>query len=189
MHCGLRNQFFFLHQFICSLPFFLPFFLTLIQIAAPLVPRIKGPSDTSQFQEYDENASLFRPSPIPVYPKEFEDFQGRHLGVTCCPLALLYASKGFYYYNFCPVCLRSSFVILGDFCRVQCTVYLLLGLKTAFRFDLFGVKIITLPVLALTSNRPSISQNFFVPYVSVISSVYWNVAEPEPPIFCRSHHF
>jgi hypothetical protein len=38
------------------------------------VPRIKGPSDTSQFQEYDENAGLFKPAPIPVYAKEFEDF-------------------------------------------------------------------------------------------------------------------
>ena len=43
-------------------------------MAAPLVPRIKGPSDTSQFQEYDENAALFRTAPLPVHAKEFEEF-------------------------------------------------------------------------------------------------------------------
>ena len=156
-----------------------------------MCPGSRGPATPPSSRSMTRMPASLGPRPYPSIPKSLKTSRAAIL-VSRVALSLSYTlvrASIIYYYNFCPVCLRSSFVIWGDFCRVQCTVYLLLGLKTAFRSDLFGVKIITLPVLALTSNRPSISQNFFVPYVSVISSVYCNVAEPEPPIFCRSHHF
>ena len=41
---------------------------------APLVPRVSSSSDTSQFQEYEENDAIFKISPNSVYTKEFQDF-------------------------------------------------------------------------------------------------------------------
>ena len=44
------------------------------QVAAPLVPRLKGPADTAQFQEYEENNAIFRIQTKEVYAKDFEEF-------------------------------------------------------------------------------------------------------------------
>ena len=44
------------------------------QVSAPLVPRLKGPADTAQFQEYEENNAVFRIANQSVYSKDFEEF-------------------------------------------------------------------------------------------------------------------
>jgi len=44
------------------------------KVAAPLVPRLKGPADTGQFQEYEENAAIFRIQPNVVHAKDFDEF-------------------------------------------------------------------------------------------------------------------
>jgi len=44
------------------------------KVPAPLVPKIKGSGDTSQFMEFAENNSIFRIAPQPVYVRDFEDF-------------------------------------------------------------------------------------------------------------------
>ena len=43
-------------------------------MAAPLIPKIRGANDTSQFAEYEENPNVFRIASNPVYTKEFADF-------------------------------------------------------------------------------------------------------------------
>jgi len=44
------------------------------KVSAPLVPKIRSASDTSQFQEYEENHAIFNKNPTPVYEKDFVDF-------------------------------------------------------------------------------------------------------------------
>jgi len=44
------------------------------KVAAPLIPKIRGANDTSQFAEYEENPNVFRIASNPVYTKEFADF-------------------------------------------------------------------------------------------------------------------
>ena len=39
-----------------------------------MVPRLKGPADTAQFQEYEENNAVFRIANQSVYSKDFEEF-------------------------------------------------------------------------------------------------------------------
>jgi len=44
------------------------------KVPAPLVPRLKGPADTAQFQEYEENNAVFKIAHQSVYSKDFEEF-------------------------------------------------------------------------------------------------------------------
>ena len=48
--------------------------LTSPQVSAPLVPKIRWAGDSSQFMEFEENNSIFRIAPQPVYVKDFEEF-------------------------------------------------------------------------------------------------------------------
>lgn len=41
--------------------------------AAPLMPALKGPNDTSQYQEYEEDSEIFKPKPA-LYVEEFDEF-------------------------------------------------------------------------------------------------------------------
>ena len=46
-----------------------------MQVSAPLVPKIRSASDTSQFQEYEENEKIFRiATDCNHHAKEFAEF-------------------------------------------------------------------------------------------------------------------
>ena len=44
------------------------------QFAAPLVPKVRSPGDSSQFQEYEEDHKIFRKVTKSLHEKDFEDF-------------------------------------------------------------------------------------------------------------------
>jgi hypothetical protein len=44
------------------------------QVPSPLVPKVRNPGDTSQFQEYQEDYSIFSIGAHNVHAKDFEDF-------------------------------------------------------------------------------------------------------------------
>jgi hypothetical protein len=44
------------------------------QVPSPLVPKVRNPGDTSQFQDYPEDYSIFTIGSHNVHAKDFEDF-------------------------------------------------------------------------------------------------------------------
>lgn len=44
------------------------------QVLSPLVPKVRNPGDTSQFQDYTEDYSIFQIGAHNVHAKDFEDF-------------------------------------------------------------------------------------------------------------------
>ena len=46
----------------------------ILQLSAPLVPKVRSAGDSSQFQEYEEDYKIFRKVNKNLHEKDFEDF-------------------------------------------------------------------------------------------------------------------